>query len=137
LRTSVHTADLGRVLGQAPQVKPPVRLEEPKIKAELRPPRLSELGEDDPRVPPPRTDEITSDLRGARRDEVVERVEPLIDRAYRDNVEAVWIIHGHGTGAIRDEVRELLARSPQVIGFRRGRRHEGGDGVTIAFLSRE
>jgi DNA mismatch repair protein MutS2 len=136
LKTTVHTADLGRVT--QPKVDKPERSEKPKPEPEgARRAKLSELSEDDERVPPPRTDDITADLRGARRDEVVERVEPLLDRAYRNNIEAVWIIHGHGTGALRDEVRELLARSPHVIGFRRGRRHEGGDGVTIAFLARE
>jgi DNA mismatch repair protein MutS2 len=142
LKTTVHTADLGRVA----QPRPP-KSDKPIERPSERPARdadkvdrrarLTELPEEDERVPPPRTDDITADLRGARRDEVIERVEPLLDRAYRANIEAVWIIHGHGTGAIRDEVRELLARSPQVIGFRRGRRHEGGDGVTIAFLARE
>lgn len=139
LKTSVHTADLGRVVGvanerQAPRPPAPTPLPTP-VRQEKS--RTEELSEDDPRVPPPRTDDITADLRGKRRDEVVESVEPLIDRAWRDNIEAIWIIHGHGTGALRDEVRELLARSPLVAGFRRGRRHEGGDGVTLAFLSRD
>lgn len=143
LKTSVHLADLGRVTGG--ESSPPLpRPQAPSAATHAFAPasgtsrtRTEELSEDDPRVPPPRTDEITADLRGRRRDEVVERVEPLIDRAWRDNVEAVWIIHGHGTGALRDEVRELLSRSPLVSGFRRGRRHEGGDGVTIAFLARD
>jgi len=138
VKTTVPTHDLGRIAGRAPADKgdkqpPPARRPAPAPS----PTRTPELGDDDERVPPPRTDDITADLRGARRDEVQERVEPLIDRAWRDGIEAVWIIHGHGTGALRDEVRELLARSPQVLGYRKGKRHEGGDGVTIAFLSRE
>lgn len=135
LKTSAHLADLARVRGQAKKVSEPQRVAPATALPSTRT-RVPELGDDDERVPPPRTDEITADLRGARRDEVHERVEPLLDRAWRDGIEAVWIIHGHGTGALRDEVRELLARSPQVSGYRRGRRHEGGDGVTIAFIDR-
>jgi DNA mismatch repair protein MutS2 len=99
-------------------------------------PRAPELDLDDVRTPPPRTDAITADLRGQRREDVQPVVEPLLDRAFREQNEAIWVIHGHGTGAMRDEVREFLARSPYVLGWRPGRRNEGGDGVTIAFLHR-
>ena len=134
IRTSAHTSDLAKIAGRPTPKAEPKRPAAIVVAAGNK--RAPELGEEDERVPPPRTDDITADLRGARRDEVHEKVEPLLDRAWRDGVEAVWIIHGHGTGAIRDEVRELLARSPQVQGYRRGKRHEGGDGVTIAFLDR-
>jgi len=135
VRTSAHVNDLARIGGR-PVVKQQSPSKPTQVIAAPGNRRVPELGDDDERVPPPRTDNITADLRGARRDEVHEKVEPLLDRAWRDSIEAVWIIHGHGTGAIRDEVRELLARSPQVSGYRRGKRHEGGDGVTIAFLDR-
>lgn len=138
IKTSAHIADLALVKGLPARADTSAAPRAPArvvIEATRRE-RLSELPDDDERTPPPRTDDITADLRGARRDEVHERVEPLLDRAWRDGIEAVWIIHGHGTGALRAEVRELLARSPQVQGYRRGRRHEGGDGVTIAFLER-
>lgn len=135
IRTSAHVNDLARIAGR-PIVKGVQPTRPTQVIASPGHKRVPELGDDDERVPPPRTDNITADLRGARRDEVHEKVEPLLDRAWRDGIEAVWIIHGHGTGAIRDEVRELLARSPQVSGYRRGKRHEGGDGVTIAFLDR-
>jgi DNA mismatch repair protein MutS2 len=98
--------------------------------------RAPELGLDDVRTPPPQTADVTVDLRGKRREDVPLEVEPLLDRAMREQIEAIWVIHGHGTGAMRDEVREFLARSPYVLGYRPGKRHEGGDGVTIAFLQR-
>ncbi|MBL8784406.1 MAG: Smr/MutS family protein [Deltaproteobacteria bacterium] len=139
MKTQVHLSDLGRVRGLEPAAsRPQAEAKRPADPARGgKPVRMVELPEDDARIPPPRTDGITADLRGARRDEVHERVEPLLDRAYRDGIDAIWVIHGHGTGALRDEVRELLSRSPQVAGYRRGRRHEGGDGVTIAFLARD
>ncbi|MFO0748979.1 MAG: Smr/MutS family protein [Myxococcota bacterium] len=133
LKTTVALVDLGRLGGpRAPRVE-----QTPKAQLVVKGRRAPELPDDDERVPPLQTPDVTADLRGVRRDEVQERVEPVLDRVYRDHGEAIWIIHGHGTGALRDEVRELLARSPYVLGYRRGRRHEGGDGVTIAFLMRE
>lgn len=144
LKTTAHVADLAKVGGRTSSAKrdeprrpaPPTIFHTAGHGGQGGRARVPELPDEDERVPPPRTDDITADLRGARRDEVHERVEPLLDRAWRDGIEAVWIIHGHGTGALRDEVRELLSRSPQVAGYRRGKRHEGGDGVTIAFLDR-
>jgi len=132
LRTTVPAAELGRLGGGR---KAPPEPAQGRVQLVAKGRRAPELPDEDERVPPPRTDDITADLRGARRDEVHDVVEPLLDRAYRDHRGAVWIIHGHGTGALRDEVRELLARSMYVAGYRRGRRHEGGDGVTIAFLA--
>ncbi|MCC6620476.1 MAG: Smr/MutS family protein [Deltaproteobacteria bacterium] len=142
LKTTVPLSELGRLGGAKPKLEAarPRPAREPGAPAApgggMRGPSR-ELPDDDDRVPPPRTDDITADLRGARRDEVPELVEPVLDRAYREHVDAIWIIHGHGTGALREEVRELLARSLYVAGYRRGRRHEGGDGVTIAFLHKD
>ncbi len=84
--------------------------------------------------PPPRTDNITVDLRGMRRDEVADILLPALDQAYMNSWEALWVIHGHGTGAVRDEVRQLLRNSPYPRHSRAGLRHEGGNGVTIVWL---
>jgi DNA mismatch repair protein MutS2 len=84
--------------------------------------------------PPPRTDSITCDLRGMRRDEVADIVNHALDRAYLNHWEALWIIHGHGTGALRDEVRSILKLSPYLRYSRAGLAHEGGNGVTIVWL---
>ena len=65
--------------------------------------------------PPPRTDNITVDLRGMRRDEVADILLPALDQAYMNSWEALWVIHGHGTGAVRDEVRQLLRNSPTLV----------------------
>lgn len=93
--------------------------------------------EAEPLTPPPRTDGITSDLRGMRVDEVADTLVGALDHAYYDNVEALWVIHGHGTGALKREVRNLVRQSPYVAMWRPGLRHEGGDGVTIAWLHRD
>jgi DNA mismatch repair protein MutS2 len=136
---AVHMAvkrdQLARLSGQAPRATAP-RDKSKGIRVVSEQPRAPELALDDVRTPPPRTADITADLRGLRREDVQPIVEPLLDRALREQIEAIWVIHGHGTGAMRDEVREFLARSPYVLGYRPGRKNEGGDGVTIAFLHR-
>jgi DNA mismatch repair protein MutS2 len=71
------------------------------------------------------------DLRGKR----AEEVQPALDRYLNDasiaSQREVRIIHGFGTGVVRQIVRELLATHPLVKSFRAGNKDEGGDGVTI------
>ena len=46
-----------------------------------------------------------------------------------------FLVHGHGTGALKEAIRRELKSSPYVRFFRAGASGEGGDGVTIAWLS--
>jgi DNA mismatch repair protein MutS2 len=46
----------------------------------------------------------------------------------------VFVIHGHGTGALRNAVREHLAMHAAVSKWRAGKDSEGGDGVTVVWL---
>jgi DNA mismatch repair protein MutS2 len=46
----------------------------------------------------------------------------------------VFVIHGHGTGALREAVREHLKLHAAVARFRPGQEKEGGDGITVAWL---
>lgn len=71
------------------------------------------------------------DLRGARVDEALEALEAYLDRAAAAGLGRATIIHGHGSGAIRDAVRQVLADHPLVSGWRPGERGEGGDGASI------
>jgi DNA mismatch repair protein MutS2 len=76
------------------------------------------------------------DVRGLRAEEAVARVEQFLDRAFADGQETVSILHGHGTGALKQTIREYLDRSAYVRMFRPGADEEGGDGVTVvAFRS--
>jgi DNA mismatch repair protein MutS2 len=52
----------------------------------------------------------------------------------RAGIRAAVIIHGHGTGALREAVRSALRYSTYVRDYRPGEQGEGGDGVTIAML---
>jgi len=74
------------------------------------------------------------DLRGERVEEALPRVELYLDQASLANLSPVYIIHGHGTGKLRQAVRDYLKKSPYVSKFRAGEQGEGGDGVTIAEL---
>jgi len=47
----------------------------------------------------------------------------------------VFAVHGHGSGVLREKVREELRRSQYVSRFRAGQQSEGGEGVTVVFLS--
>jgi DNA mismatch repair protein MutS2 len=74
------------------------------------------------------------DVRGMSGDEAVEAVQAGLDRATLTGATAVRVIHGHGTGRLRQVLREYLKDSPYVAAFRPGERSEGGDGVTLIIL---
>jgi DNA mismatch repair protein MutS2 len=81
-----------------------------------------------------RTSETTLDLRGRTVDEALEETEAFLDAALGTGTEAVFLLHGHGTGALRDAIRRFLDGSRYVASHRPGRREEGGDGITVAWL---
>jgi len=76
----------------------------------------------------------TIDLRGKRVDEAIEAMESDFDSMTRSGIHTVVVIHGHGTGALKEAVRERLKSSGYVRDFRPGEHGEGGDGVSIVFL---
>lgn len=73
----------------------------------------------------------TLDLRGYRVEEALDAVENYLDKASLANLTPVYIIHGHGTGALKQSVRDFLKTSPYVAKFRPGEDSEGGDGVSV------
>ncbi|HZS60151.1 MAG TPA: endonuclease MutS2 [Gemmatimonadaceae bacterium] len=75
------------------------------------------------------------DLRGMRVDEAQERVMYALDAAVRADLASLRVIHGKGTGALRERVAEMLRKDSRVKGFRLGAWNEGGAGVTIAELA--
>jgi DNA mismatch repair protein MutS2 len=74
------------------------------------------------------------DLRGLRVDEVDALVLQALDSAIRADLRELRIIHGKGTGALRDRVGEMLRKDTRVRAFRLGAWNEGGAGVTVAEL---
>ncbi len=75
------------------------------------------------------------DLRGLRVDEVDAILTYAVDAAVRAELRALRIIHGKGTGALRERVAEMLRKDTRVKQFRLGVWNEGGAGVTVAELA--
>jgi len=85
-------------------------------------------------APPPNVSpEI--DMRGQTVDEAMPLVERYIDDAFRAGLPWTRIIHGKGTGTLRRQVRDFLAKNPLVKSYEEARLEEGGEGVTIAHLA--
>jgi DNA mismatch repair protein MutS2 len=76
------------------------------------------------------------DLRGLRVDEMEAELVRALDGALVGDLPELRIIHGKGTGALRQRVGELLEADPRVSDFRMGEPKEGGAGVTVARLRR-
>jgi len=73
----------------------------------------------------------TLDLRGKRVEEALDELEGYLDEASLANLSPVYVIHGHGTGALKSAVREFVSTSPYVAKSRVGEEAEGGDGVCV------
>ena len=87
----------------------------------------------DPDVPLS-TSENTVDLRGLRSHEAIAMAEQFLDRCLGSGRRVAFLVHGHGTGALRKEIRASLETSRYVARMRGGEPREGGDGVTVVWL---
>ncbi len=81
-----------------------------------------------------RTLDTTLDVRGQRADDATGALDRFLDEAMLLSRETIFVIHGHGTGALRAAVRAHLKGHAAVQSFRPGGASEGGDGVTVVFL---
>lgn len=81
-----------------------------------------------------RTIDSTIDVRGQRVDEAVAAVDRFIDESLVASRDVVFVVHGHGTGALRSAIRSHFADHRAITTFRAGEPSEGGDGVTVTFL---
>ena len=81
-------------------------------------------------VPTIRTSKNTIDIRGSRVAEAEADLENAIAQATDSGI--LWIIHGKGTGKLRQGVHEFLKRHPQIAKFELAPQKEGGSGVTLA-----
>jgi DNA mismatch repair protein MutS2 len=75
------------------------------------------------------------DLRGMRPDEAESSVMQALDAAVSADLKSLRIIHGKGTGALRERVGEMLRKDTRVREFRLGAWNEGGAGVTVAVFA--
>ncbi|MBD6615107.1 endonuclease MutS2 [Komarekiella sp. 'clone 1'] len=83
-----------------------------------------------PPAPPIRTSQNTVDLRGKR----VADAEFILDKAISEATGPLWIIHGHGTGKLRQGVHTFLQQHPRVSNYEAAEPADGGSGVTIAHI---
>jgi len=74
------------------------------------------------------------DLRGSFPEEIKDKIEEFISNAINNAFYEVRIIHGKGTGKLREETRKIIQRIPEVESFRFGNWNEGDTGVTIIKL---
>ena len=75
------------------------------------------------------------DLRGQRAEDAVDALDRYLESAYLAGLPFVRIIHGKGTGRLRQVIREQLSASPHVKSWESGGDKEGGEGVTVAKLA--
>lgn len=78
---------------------------------------------------------LTCDVRGQRADEAMLHVEKFLDEAMMAGYQAVAIVHGLGTGALKKQIRHYLANSGYVKKYYPAQATQGGDGKTIIELS--
>ncbi|MBI2778077.1 MAG: endonuclease MutS2 [Chloroflexi bacterium] len=133
LRVSVPLEDLGEALtpepgtgstGGAGPWRPNPAGERPGASTSVDQIRLSRA----------RTVPSSLDLRGARVDEALTALDRYLEDGSLAGLDRVTVIHGLGTGALRDAVREAASAHPLVKSVRAGERGEGGDGATIVSL---
>ena len=125
-RVALEQARLLPPKGSAPRPLPPRRAEGTR---EARRERLPE-----PEPAEVRTLAITLDVRGLRADEALAALEKFLDGLFEDGEPLAFVIHGHGTGALKSAIRGYLVSSHYARHFRAGAPGEGGDGVTVIRL---
>ena len=106
---------------------------DPPSGRDLRRPRSS--GESGPLETPLQTSDNTCDVRGLRADDALPMAMTFLDRSLNEGRGVAFLVHGHGTGALREILRRELRTSRYVAHFRPGETGEGGDGVTIVWLA--
>jgi DNA mismatch repair protein MutS2 len=106
------------------------RLSKRQARANETPPRV-----ETPTRSPEEAPELQLDLRGWRVEDALEEVEAYLDNAALAGLSFVRLLHGKGTGALRQAIRQQLARNPLVKSFASAAPNDGGDGVTIVTLA--
>ncbi|MGL5944167.1 MAG: endonuclease MutS2 [Waterburya sp.] len=122
MKMNVGLGEIESLDGQKPEVKPKAKATN-KTSTTAKSPKPGLMV---------RTSQNTLDIRGSRVDNAEIEIEQAIARAIESGV--LWIIHGKGTGRLRQGVHEFLERHPQVDKFELATQNEGGSGVTVVYL---
>ena len=118
----VVSVDVGHLGGRVELGHKEEKLEQTTEQEVILSHNLMELGED------------VLDVRGKYADQAVYEVEMFLDKASLLGMALIRVIHGHGTGKLKQVLRKHLKASPYVVSFRPGHQNEGGDGITIVSL---
>ncbi len=103
-----------------------------KVEIPAKPPKpLPEPSAPPAPAPQVRTSRNTLDIRGSR---VADAEVVLEQKIAAADAGPLWIIHGHGTGKLKQGVQEFLKRHPQVARFEAAAQADGGTGVTVAYI---
>jgi DNA mismatch repair protein MutS2 len=138
----VEGPDRGQVKIQAGALKLSVPLDDLALIAAKRPTQKSaarktdasrSIGSIDGFVPM-RMPSNTLDLRGMRVDEALERVDAFVDRMLQENEPVAYVLHGHGTGALKLAVRSHLSAARYVRRAKPAEAGDGGDAFTVFWL---
>jgi len=116
MKMTVQLQDIESLDGQKP---------EPMVKAKPAPSVVTL-----PPAPAIRTSKNTIDLRGKR----VADAEYILDKAISEAAGPLWIIHGHGTGKLKQGVHAFLQQHPRITHYEPAAQADGGSGVTIAHI---
>ncbi|MBY0449171.1 MAG: Smr/MutS family protein [Cyanobacteria bacterium] len=76
----------------------------------------------------------STDLRGLRVDIALTQLDQFLDQSLLSGQQAVAVIHGHGTGALKKAIRDRLASQGFVKSFKPAEARDGGDGKTIVYF---
>jgi DNA mismatch repair protein MutS2 len=110
------------------------RRKERRAEPPPEPPRPRGRGDDPMRGVGVPVERNTCDLRGMRVDEATLASEQFFDQRSLEGVHTVFVLHGHGTGALKSALREWLPRCRYVRGWRPADSDEGGDAYTLVEL---
>ncbi len=87
------------------------------------------------KLPAPESPGMELDLRGQTADEALFNLDRYLDQAFLAQLPWVRVVHGKGSGTLKQAVRQALREHPLVSTFRPGEAGEGGDGVTVVRLA--
>ncbi|MDS3860566.1 endonuclease MutS2 [Thermosynechococcaceae cyanobacterium BACA0444] len=122
MKVTVKLTDIESLTGEKPQ--PPAKITAPPPANPVRAEKAQET------IPTLQTERNTLDIRGQR----VASAEILLDEALNHGGSVLWVIHGHGTGKLRQFVHEHLRHHPLVEKFEFAPQNEGGRGATIVYF---
>ncbi|NIM93242.1 MAG: endonuclease MutS2 [Anaerolineales bacterium] len=108
---------------------------DPGTSAESAPDRDRIQGIGRGQIPAAQAPPLELDLRGHNVDEALEILDGRLDAAFLAGMPFIRVIHGKGTGRLREAVRHALKENSYVASFEPGHANEGGDGVTMVKLA--